>query len=668
MEPRARHDHGLGASADLARHLGGEVLDADGDLLADGVRVQLDEGLEQVLGLALVVARVVLDLLQEPPIRLVGRVVREHVEDESLLDRLAHRVAVEGLELPVGPLPAEELEGLGLRSRREGEGREVRQPPAQPDFLEHPVLDLFLRSLGGGFLRLCFLQAPGREHRLEALRALAGLRRVRLVHDHREALSRELSDLLGDDGELLERGDDDRPARFEGLPELARGLVDVLDHAEGLLELPDGALELAVEHAPVGHHHDRIEDPPVVLVVQHGELVGEPGDGEALAAAGRVLDQVALAGAVVAGVADEPADAVELLVAREDQEALAGSAPAVVLLLDLVDELTDQVEDAVPRPDPLPEVVRRVARLGGRDRGVPRAAEAPLVERQEAGLGAPELGRHEHLVRIHCEVGEAARVAEERLARVPVFPVLPDGVRDVLPGERVLEFGREDGDAVQEEREVEALFGRLAEVELACDREEVGSVEAPEFLVEPARWPEVRKAELAARVPDAVPQHVERSPAGDLAREPAEEARFHVGAVVLFEPRPFLRLGGEEEVDDVGRDQAETAVVVGGSALVEAAGQGVVAVFRLRLLHAGGVLRVRVGPVPQQRGLDRVFEGALGDLDGHAASFWTSILPVTAAEIRALRYSLRSSMACWTLVMRASISASSFRMKATISV
>ena len=62
MQARARHDHRLGPAADLVLHLGGEVLHHDPDLLVDGVRVQLDEGLEQVLGLALVVARVGLDL------------------------------------------------------------------------------------------------------------------------------------------------------------------------------------------------------------------------------------------------------------------------------------------------------------------------------------------------------------------------------------------------------------------------------------------------------------------------------------------------------------------------------------------------------------------------------------------------------------------------------
>jgi len=75
----------------------------------------------------------------------------------------------------------------------------------------------------------------------------------------------QLADLFGDHRKLLQRRDDDGLARLQRILELARGAVDVFDHAERLLELAHGGLELAVEHAPVGDHHDRIEDPPVIL-------------------------------------------------------------------------------------------------------------------------------------------------------------------------------------------------------------------------------------------------------------------------------------------------------------------------------------------------------------------------------------------------------------------
>ena len=64
-----------------------------------------------------------------------------------------------------------------------------------------------------------------------------------------------------------------------------------------LHELLDRRLDLVVEDAPVGHHDDRVED-LLVVALQADELVRKPRDGVRLAAARRVLDQVALARAV----------------------------------------------------------------------------------------------------------------------------------------------------------------------------------------------------------------------------------------------------------------------------------------------------------------------------------------------------------------------------------
>ena len=154
-------------------------------------------------------------------------------------------------------------------------------------------------------------------------------------------------------------------------------------------------------------------------------------------------------------------------------------------------------------------------------------------------------------------MGQAAPVGEERLPGVAVLPVLPDGVLDVLAVERILELCREDGDAVQEDCEVQAVLALLAVAQLAHDREEVGRVQALQLLVESARRPEVGQPEPAAHVLHAVAQHVERSPPADLAREPPQEARLHLRTVVLPQPLPLLRLGGQQEVDHVARNQAE---------------------------------------------------------------------------------------------------------------
>ena len=238
-------------------------------------------------------------------------------------------------------------------------------------------------------------------------------------------------------------------------------------------------------------------------------------------------------------------------------------------------------------------------------------------------------------------MGEAASVGEEGLSRVPVVLVLPDRILHVLPVERILELGREDGDAIQEEREIDALLRLLAEAELADDGEEVGPVQALQFLVEPARRAEVRQPELAARVLNPVSQHVERPPPGDLARQPPEEARLHVGSVVLLQLLPLLRLGGQEEVMNVGPNEAEPTVVVLRMTSSVAAWHRLGAVCRRGFPHGRGVVRARIGPVPQQRALNHGLEGPFGYLGAHDASSRKSILPVTAAEIRAVRNCLR---------------------------
>ncbi len=303
--------------------LGREVLDHDPNLLADGVRVEVYKRLEKVLGLSLVVVRVALHLLPQPPVRRVRRVAREDVEDEALLDRLPHAVKVEGIELAVGAARAEELKRFRLGCGGECEKAGVLRPTMHRRDLVDTVL---LGRLLALFLNFGFFERASPQNVLDGLRApLAGLRGVSLVNDQSEALARQLGDFLhGVDAKLLERGHDDRLAGLEGLLELTRGRVDVLDDAQRLLELTHRGLELPVEHAPVRDDYDRVENTIVGGVVEGGQLVREPRDGEALAAPGRVLNEVPLASARHTRMSHELADGVGLLVPRKDEVAFAG--------------------------------------------------------------------------------------------------------------------------------------------------------------------------------------------------------------------------------------------------------------------------------------------------------------------------------------------------------
>ena len=93
--------HGPRLAADLAlrEHLVVEVVHHDLGLEADGVVVPLDKAPQLLLGSFGVELRVVFHGLGELVVALHRCVVLQHVQDEALLDRLLHGVAVEGVVL-----------------------------------------------------------------------------------------------------------------------------------------------------------------------------------------------------------------------------------------------------------------------------------------------------------------------------------------------------------------------------------------------------------------------------------------------------------------------------------------------------------------------------------------------------------------------------------------
>jgi hypothetical protein len=71
-----------------------EVFNHDLSFLRDIVRVQPHEACQRVRGLLALDVRIVLAGLEQLIVRRVRRIIFEHIEDESLLDRLPHGVAV----------------------------------------------------------------------------------------------------------------------------------------------------------------------------------------------------------------------------------------------------------------------------------------------------------------------------------------------------------------------------------------------------------------------------------------------------------------------------------------------------------------------------------------------------------------------------------------------
>ena len=342
--------------------------------------------------------------------------------------------------------------------------------------------------------------------------ALAG---VGLIDDDGEAPAALLvTDLVEDEGELLHRRDDDLLA---GLDEAAKvaGTLRVAHGRADLSVLLDRVADLPVEEEPVGDHDDGIEDRGAVLR-EPDQLMREPSDGVALAAARGVLDQVAPASAVRGGVGEQPAHHVELVVAGPD---LDSRLPAGFLVPGFhhLSVVLQEVRQALAGQHFAPQIAGLDAARVGR---IARPVVPAAVEGQEPRRLAPEMGAETHLRLVHREMGDAAAKLEQLLARVAILPVLPDRVVHRLLGEVVLHLEGDDRQAVDEERDVERPLRLVSTVAKLPGHDEAVPLEAVPRLLVAGRRGAVEQVEVVRAVPDAVAQHLDRAPLGNFAMQP----------------------------------------------------------------------------------------------------------------------------------------------------
>ena len=213
--------------------------------------------------------------------RLVGNDARRHIHDVALGDGFGLGVGVERL--------AEQRDGGG--SRRGGESDEELIQVMLADDLG----DLFFRGPASGvfgvwLVRLAERQADGRAH-------LAFLRAVGFIDEERHAQllqSGFFLNLLQHPGELLLRGDDDRLPLFEKARQIVR-LLREAHHVLQMRELLDVFPDIRIERFPVGEDEDQIHQLLVrARLEQAVQPVGQPADGQRLAAAGGMVDEILL--------------------------------------------------------------------------------------------------------------------------------------------------------------------------------------------------------------------------------------------------------------------------------------------------------------------------------------------------------------------------------------
>ena len=271
-----------------------------------------------------------------------------------------------------------------------------------------------------------------------------------------------------------------------------------------------------------------------------------------------MLDEIVVADALAPGRVHQRAHRLQLVVAREDHRFLLHLAALVVaLLLDLeVDEPRQQVEEAVPLQDLLPQIGRTI-RAPRRVRRVPGAAVAPLVEGQEVRRRPCQPCSHEHRFGVDREMHQCPTLElEDRLAWIAVLHVLLARLCHRLPGERVLQLQRGDGDAVQAEGDIERLLRTRREVQLPGQPQAIRRVARLQLRVELVRRLEVGRVQRPPIALEAVAQRRQGAMGVHPLAQVAEDLLAGLLPVQRLQPGPFLRLSGADEGQySLGKDR-----------------------------------------------------------------------------------------------------------------
>ena len=243
----------------------------------------------------------------------------------------------------------------------------------------------------------------------------------------------------------------------------------------------------------------------------------------------------------------QAADDLKLMIAREIERfpLFAG----LVLLHRELGVMLDDVAEAVAGEDFLPEIGTLVAI------GIDRVTFAlsvgqSLVEWQEIGALAIDLGRHPHIIGIHGEMHEAAAELEQGFLRVAVVAVLFLGVIDVLACPRVFQLQRGERQAIEEKHHVHRLVIDTGEKHLPRDRKNVGLELGSDIRVEVVVGQPIEQREVSVVHIQPLFQHGENAVLLQLAVQAFENLALPVRLVV--ELGEFRCLCGFEKLPEHG--------------------------------------------------------------------------------------------------------------------
>jgi len=530
------HDHRLGAAADERHHVRLEQAQHHFGLVLDQAVILKRHVLERFRHHASGIELFLIQLGHHGATQVVERLVRNDagrdIDDVALGNGLLFRVGIERLA----------KQAQRRRGGRRGEGDDHLVDVVLADDLGELLLRVWLGRL---VIRCIGGVDGGAERQADGGAHLPFLRAVRLVDQegHAELLEfRLLLDLFQHPGELLLRGDDDRPA----LRHESRQVVRFPRQADDILEVGevfDLILDVGVQRFAVGkdeHHvHQLFAGARPEQAVQP---IRQPADGQRLAAARRMIDQIFAAdvrrlGKARRNILRHFPHQTALVVTREQGE--SGAFRHIihgVAMRHTDEEERQRFEQAVFRQHLAIKKFHRVfaAILGDRRVAQPGVVPAEVLLPAWVGGG------------LHI-AGVGGKIEEGMLENLELV-VAPGELRHRVMHRLVLlvlQLQRHDGQAIQEQDEVDFLVG-VAEVKMRAKAEAVLAVLLHGGALGGTR-PGVEQPELQpAHLETAAQQHPQRRVRQGIAQR-LEYLLARIAAVIVAQFLERVGLRGVEK-------------------------------------------------------------------------------------------------------------------------
>ena len=209
-----------------------------------------------------------------------------------------------------------------------------------------------------------------------------------------------------------------------------------------MVKLIDRVLQLAIQHTTVGNDNNRLKDFSVVVIMQPGKPVRQPGNRIGFTGTGTVLNQIIFTGAIGFDIFQQLCHHIQLMIPWKDHP-FRLDFTFFILFLFQMKVLMQDFQQAVFAQNIFPKIgsiipirIDRVPLTAHISRSI-----AALIEREKIGFGSFQPGCHIYVGQIDSKVHQNPVLKlENSVLSCPVELILLNSVGSVLSGKLAFQF------------------------------------------------------------------------------------------------------------------------------------------------------------------------------------------------------------------------------------